>query len=244
MNSLSEHHILVTRPSPQGEALCQQLEAYGAKTYHVPLIEIHARIVNISSFLPDMAIFISVHSVNCCDKNFFDKKISFFSIGATTASALLEYGVISQYPVEGNSEGLLALPDLQDIRGKKIAIFCGMEGRELLQETLKKRGADCQRYEVYERRCPNSQRYILQRIIKSLKLTLVICTSEENLLCLQKLAGSYESQLRQILCVVVSQRLADCARKKGLTRVLAMNTAFTNQSLLEQLLKWRKADVI
>ena len=127
MNSLSEHHILVTRPSPQGEALCQQLEAYGAKTYHVPLIEIHARIVNISSFLPDMAIFISVHSVNCCDKNFFDKKISFFSIGATTASALLEYGVISQYPVEGNSEGLLALPDLQDIRGKKLQFFAGWE---------------------------------------------------------------------------------------------------------------------
>ncbi|MCD8499615.1 MAG: uroporphyrinogen-III synthase [Gammaproteobacteria bacterium] len=151
---------------------------------------------------------------------------------------------MSQYPVEGNSEGLLALPDLQDVHGKKIALFCGIAGRELLQETLKKRGADCHRYEVYQRHCAKHQRHLLQTVLKTCRLTLVICTSEENLLCLQKLAGSYESQLRQILCVIVSQRLADRAREKGWTRVLAMNTAFTNQRLLEQLLKWRKMHVI
>ncbi|MCD8499614.1 MAG: hypothetical protein LRY43_00295 [Gammaproteobacteria bacterium] len=78
MTSLSEHHILVTRPSPQGEALCKQLEAYGATTYHVPVINIQPRIVDIFSYSPDIAIFISVHAVNYCDKNFFDKKIAFF----------------------------------------------------------------------------------------------------------------------------------------------------------------------
>lgn len=244
MNSLSEHHILVTRPSPQGEALCKQLEMNGAKTYHVPVIKIDRCAVDISSCCPDIAIFISVHAVNYCDQKFFEKKIPFYAIGAATASALLERGIPSLHPVEGNSEGLLALPNLQHVHGKKIALFCGIEGRELLQDTLKKRGADCQRYEVYQRHCAKHQRHLLQTVLKTCRLTLVICTSEENLLCLQKLAGRYASQLHEILCVVVSQRLADRAREKGFTRVVAMNTAFTNQNLLEQLLKWRKINVI
>ncbi len=238
--SLNNQHILVTRPEPQGHELCALLKKQGTTTYYIPILEIHPRAVHLSLFEPDIAIFISVNAVKHYPFKAFSQSTRYFAVGVATAMALMERGVIAQQPEHSHSEGLLELSDLQDVAGKSIAIFCGVGGRMLLQETLKKRGAHCQRYEVYERRCAVNEAQRLQSLLKEVVLDYVICTSGENLLCLERLAGSVVNILHQTPLVVISQRIAALAIERGFTQVLAMRGSFDNISLVKQLMEWRK----
>lgn len=134
---LSNQHILVTRPEPQGHELCALLKKQGATTYYIPALEIQPRIVHLSLLEPDIAIFISANAVKYYPFKSFPASTRYFAVGVATAMALMERGVIAQQPEHSDSEGLLDLSDLQDVVGKSVAIFCGVGGRMLLQETLK-----------------------------------------------------------------------------------------------------------
>lgn len=237
---LSNQHILVTRPKPQGYELCALLEKQGATTYYIPTMEIHPRAVHLSLFAPDIAIFISVNAVKHYPFKTFPTTTRYFAVGVATAMALMERGVIAQQPEHSDSEGLLDLSDLQNVMGKSIAIFCGVGGRMLLQENLKKRGAHCQRYEVYERQCAMNEAQRLQSLLKEVTLDYVICTSGENLLCLEQLAGSEVIYLRHRPLVVISKRIAALAKKSGFTQVLVMRESFDNINVVKQLIEWRE----
>ena len=50
-----------------------------------------------------------------------------------------------------DSEGLLALPELQNVAGMRVMIFRGDGGRELLGDTLKARGATVEYVTCYLR---------------------------------------------------------------------------------------------
>lgn len=242
MICLKHKHILVTRPEPQGHELCAFLQKQGATTYYIPTLEIKPRAINLSFFSPDIAIFISANAVKYYPYVLFSKSVKYFAVGVATAVALMERGVIAEQPEKNASEGLLVLPDLQNVRGKQIAIFCGVGGRSLLYETLKKRGAQCQRYEVYERCCAKSEANRLQLLLKTIKLDYVICTSGENLLCLEKLAGMMVARLYDIPLVVISKRIADIAFSQGFKQVLVIDNFIDNQSIVQQLMIW-KGDV-
>lgn len=233
-------HILVTRPEPQGHELCALLKKQGARTYYIPTFSIHPRAVHLSLFEPDIAIFISANAVKYYPFKTFPTSTRYLAVGVATAVALMERGVIAQQPEHSHSEGLLALPVLNHVQGKEIAIFCGVGGRDLLQNTLKKRGAHCQRYEVYERRCALQEAAHLQQVLKEIALDYVICTSGENLLCLEQLAGSEITRLHAIPLLVISKRIAALALEHGFTQVRAMRESFDNISLVKQLVEWRE----
>lgn len=237
---LLNQQVLVTRSSPQGEELCALLEKQGATPHHIPTLEIRPHAANLSFFEPEIAIFISANAVKYCPLQYFSSSIKYFSIGTATAIALMQRGVIAQQAEESNSEGLLSLRDLQGIRGKQIAIFCGVGGRELLQETLRARGAYCQRYEVYQRYCAANEADRLQELLKSVTLNYVICTSNENLLCLEKLAGIQVKKLYVTPLIVVSRRIADYAVKRGFLQIRITDKSFNNALIVDELVKWRK----
>jgi len=77
-------------------------------------------------------------------------------IGPATARAVEEAGrVIDVQPAGGyDSEHLLAEQALTDVAGKRIRIVRGQDGRELLADTLRARGATVDYLAVYERRRP------------------------------------------------------------------------------------------
>lgn len=238
--SLSNLHILVTRPEPQGHELCALLKKQGATTYYIPTLEIKPRAVNLNFFIPDIAIFLSANAVKYYPYQTFPASIKYFSVGVATAIALMERGVIAEQPNKSDSEGLLALSDLQKVRNKKIAIFCGKDGRMLLQETLKNRGAHCVRYEVYERCCALYEANNLQNLLTTVQLDYAICTSGENLLCLEKLAGAAITQLYDLPVIVISKRIATIAVARGFKQVLVINHFIDNASIVQQLVKWRE----
>ena len=153
--------VLVTRPRVQANELVEAIEAQGGHAYCFPVIEIAPfealDIQNSVTHLgdPDIVVFVS--------RNAVEHGISFTGgariavIGPATAKAVVAAGrVVDIQPAKGyDSEHLLAEESLQDVAGKRVRIIRGSNGRELLADELKKRGAIVEYLSVYERRQPN-----------------------------------------------------------------------------------------
>jgi uroporphyrinogen-III synthase len=153
--------VLVTRPRTQAAELISAIEAEGGSAYCFPVMEIapfdeldvHNSLVHLAT--PDIVIFVSRNAVEHGIKFTDDALIAV--IGPATAKAVRSAGrVVDIQPAAGyDSEHLLAEPPLQDVAGKHIRIIRGRNGRELLADELKKRGAIVEYLSVYERRLPD-----------------------------------------------------------------------------------------
>lgn len=75
------------------------------------------------------------------------------AVGSGTATALRQAGVagVRVPPGRADSEGLLALPELQLLRGRSVGLVTAPGGRGLIGETLAQRGALVHLAEVYRR---------------------------------------------------------------------------------------------
>ena len=80
-----------------------------------------------------------------------------------------------------NSEGLLALPELQRLRGKRVTIIGAPGGRELLANTFKSRKARVQAVHVYRRMPPRFRRDQLALLENADVPLITLITSEEIL---------------------------------------------------------------
>lgn len=152
--------VLVTRPRTQAGELVNAIESLGGSAYCFPVIEIapydeldiHNSVEHLSK--PDIVVFISRNAVEHGIK--FTEGALIAAIGPATAKAVRAAGrVVDIEPAAGfDSENLLAEAALQDVAGKHIRIIRGRDGRELLADELKKRGAIVEYLSVYERRLP------------------------------------------------------------------------------------------
>ncbi len=152
--------VLVTRPRSQATALVTAIEAQGGKAYCFPVIEIapfeDLDVGNSVAHLgkPDIVVFISRNAVEHGIRYTDGAQIAV--IGPATAAAVAAAGrVVDIQPAAGyDSEHLLAEPKFRDVEGKRVRIIRGNNGRELLANELKKRGAIVEYLSVYERRLP------------------------------------------------------------------------------------------
>jgi uroporphyrinogen-III synthase len=80
--------------------------------------------------------------------------------GPATAEALAAAGIAgAQIPeTTFDSEGLLALPELSDVRGKRVLILRGDGGREYLGDALRARRAHVDAVACYRERSPGRTR--------------------------------------------------------------------------------------
>jgi uroporphyrinogen-III synthase len=152
--------ILVTRPRTQAAELVEAIESQGGTAYCYPVLDIvpfdELDIHNSVSHLgePDIVIFVSRNAVEHGIQ--FTDGGAIAVIGPATARAVTAAGrVVDIQPAAGyDSEHLLAEERLQDVAGKRVRIIRGSDGRELLAEELKRRGATVEYLSVYERRLP------------------------------------------------------------------------------------------
>ena len=152
--------VLVTRPRAQADELVRAIEAEGGVARCFPVLEIRPfdalDIRNSVARLgkPDIVVFISRNAVEYGIEYTDGGDIAV--IGPATARAVRDAGrVVDIRPEHGyDSEHLLAEERLRDVAGKRVRIVRGGDGRELLADELKKRGATVEYLSVYERRLP------------------------------------------------------------------------------------------
>jgi uroporphyrinogen-III synthase len=227
--------IVVTRPEHQAEALAALLREAGATPLLFPVLEIHdigdlgplkAVIDRLDQF--DLAIFISPNAVQKAMNLItagrgLPARLKLAVIGRGSLKALLQFGVTDVIAPQGrfDSEALLSLPPLIDVAGKRVVIFRGDGGRELLGDTLVARGATIEYAECYRRGRPDRDAAPLLRAWARDELDAIIVTSSEGLHNLYDMVGRLgQTWLAKTLLVVPHPRIAETARGLGLANVL------------------------
>ena len=235
--ALAGLNIAITRPSGQAKKLTQLIESSAGKVCMFPLIEIvglddYQTFDTVIATLPatDWAIFISSNAVEFAMPKVCEKfptlptQTRFAAIGPTTAAALVHYGVLDVLTphTRFDSESLLALPAMQAVQSKRVMIFRGVGGREVLAETLKVRGAHVVFAESYQRVNPQASLQMLASSAESNALQAIVVTSSEALRNLLAMASARDvSWLNNIYICVNHARIAEQAEAAGLKVVLA-----------------------
>jgi uroporphyrinogen-III synthase len=220
--------IAITRPIDQAKKLAKLIEQAGGTPIFFPLIEItplndysqfNAVISNIADY--DWAIFISSNAVQNgmprLSKQGVPPTLKFAAIGPVTASELQSFGVANVVVPNDrfDSESLLSLPEMQAVNGKKVMIFRGVGGRDVLAETLKTRGAQVTFAECYQRINPQTNCNLLAQLYAEKKLHGIVVTSSEAMRHLLDLAGAAD-WLRKVTLFVNHARIAELSTQKDL----------------------------
>jgi uroporphyrinogen-III synthase len=224
--------ILVTRPAGQAGPLCRLIENAGGEALCLPALDIldpdpgeTARLKSVVDALDsyDLAVFISTNAV---DRGMefirlrrpWPASVKLATVGAASARALARFGLsVDLVPAhEFNSEALLAVDELQEMHGKRVVIFRGNGGRDLLREVLAKRGAAVDYVGVYRRACPAVDPLAIMHYWQPGAVDLIIVTSNESLQNLHTMAGAPgQPLLREMRLVVASQRQVVLAQELG-----------------------------
>lgn len=228
--------IVITRPAHQAGPLAERVRGAGGEVLLFPVIEIadaenlqpfHALVDRLDEF--DIGIFVSPNAVSramqlIASRRMLPRSLAVAAVGDATVRALARHGVATLIaPTHGfDSEALLDHPALQDVAGKRIAIFRGQGGRELLADTLCLRGAEVEYAACYRRQRPRLDPAPLVRAWAEGRLDAIVVTSSEGLANLFAMVGAaHEYRLRTTPLFVPHARIAENAAQRGCERVLA-----------------------
>lgn len=244
--TLTGARILVTRPVGQAENLCRLIEQQGAKAIHIATLAIEGitpkPLALSRSLASDWLIFTSTNAVNFALQT-LDGKMSvcetrrIAAVGQATANALKQAGLtVDCVPVQDfSSEGLLAMPELQQVTGKQCTIVRGLGGREKIAETLRSRAAEVGYLEVYRRFQPETDTQELTSLLSLHQLQATTITSTEALQNLLSLLDSENLiRIKAIPLIVVSERIAHTAKELGFKQI-AVSPQPTDAAILETL---------
>lgn len=237
-------NIVITRPREQAHELMQHIARLGGNALPFPLLEIEAvsddRIMReqISRLeQTDLAIFISPNAVRhgmaaIRAQGGLPPMLRIATVGQGSAKALHEQGVAHVIvPAERfDSEGLLALPELQDVAGKRVMVFRGDGGRELLGDTLKARGAEVEYVTCYLRRKPDLDTAALAAAGPD----VITVTSSEALAHLWE--ALHGKRLAEAALFVPHPRIAELARQQGWKSIVVSGAG--DDGLIASLIAW------
>jgi uroporphyrinogen-III synthase len=234
IRGLNGARVLVTRPAHQAENLSGLIQGRGGEAVRFPVLDIVARdnieevqyaLKNLDKF--QWVVFISPNAVNFALKannGKIDrlKTVRFAAVGRATAQALEAAGLaVDVVPEQGyTSEALLAMPQMQQVKGQACLIVRGEGGREELANTLRSRGAVVQYLEVYKRTIPSIDSSQVVQLLAQHRLDVITVTSGEALQNLLIMLGENNHQLLlPIPIVVVSDRIRQLAAGMGFKRI-------------------------
>jgi len=239
--------VIVTRPPRQSERFAARLASLGARPIVWPAIVIlppadpaalaraHAQL---DAF--DFAIFVSANAAEygAPEAARWPARVAIFAPGPGTAEALAAVGLpAARIPVASHdSEGLLALPELEEVAGKSGIIFRGDDGRALLGETLRGRGATIEYVACYRRAAPATGAEGLARVILEGGAHALTLTSAEGLHnLLAALPAEARARLASLPSFAQHPRIVAAARAAGLD---CHPSAAGDGGLLTALLEW------
>lgn len=243
--------IVVTRPAEQATPLAEAIRAAGGQVILFPTIEI----LDVTDVRPlndvidrletySLAIFISPNAVvrgigQITARRTWPSGLRAAAIGQGGVKELQRLGIHEVIaPTQSfDSEGLLALPQLQKVAGERVVIFRGDGGREWLGDTLTARGALVDYVACYRRARPHADPASLLKAWSHHQVHAVTVTSSEGLRNLFEMLGAPGlSWLRRTPVFVPHPRIAAVARELGCGQV--MECAPGNEALIEALQQW------
>lgn len=245
--------VVVTRPAHQARQLAQLISSAGGEAILFPVLEIldaedlrplQALIARLDEF--DVAIFISPNAVSKAlnlirAQRQLPPRLLIAAIGKGSRKELENCGITNIIAPEKqfDSEGLLTLPQFQDMRSKRVVIFRGEGGREMLGDTLIARGAELEYAECYRRCKPAIDTAPLLHRWARGEVHAVTATSGESLHNLFDLLGKPGQQwLKKTPLFAPHERIAQIARGMGLEQVIV--TPAGDEGLVTGLSEWAK----
>lgn len=144
------------------------------------------------------------------------------AVGAGTAAALHRAGAAPvQRPARMDSEGLLALPALQDVDGLEVGLVAAPGGRGEITPALQARGARVVRADVYSREPVQlAPRALRQLRDTQAPMVLALSSGEALQRVLAALPAELAGRLRRARVAAASERLAALAGELGFARVV------------------------
>lgn len=225
--------VVVTRSGTAANALRRRIAALGGTPVLLPGLGIAAvadpdgarRALRAAVARADALVFTSpiavAHAFRLLPTLRPRRACAVLAPGAGSARALQRRGIAAQHPRERqDSEGVLAMPQLAHVRGRRVVLVGADGGRELLAQELRRRRARVETVSVYRRGPPRLDRRHHAALAAAPSPLIALFSSAQALghlrallpppLCARLLAGE---------CVVSSPRLAEAARALQFVRV-------------------------
>jgi len=241
--ALAGRGVLVTRPREHAQGLAALIEGAGGTALVFPAIEIEdlpdlrpilALIGRLEGF--DLAIFISPSAVHKALNLVRSRRagrpwppqLRVAAVGRGSRRELERQGFegVIAPQAHADSEALLALPELANVAGRRIVIFRGDGGRELLGDALAARGAAVEYAECYRRARPRTDSVPLLAAWARGGVDAVTVSSAEGLANLFEMLGKLGQQwLRTTPLFVPHPRVAEAAARLGVSKVVVGGTA-------------------
>ncbi|HEY9101355.1 uroporphyrinogen-III C-methyltransferase [Chitinimonas sp.] len=232
---LASRRFLLTRPAKQAEHLAELLTEQGAVPLRAPMIAIApsgapelltAVLARLEDF--DLAVFVSPTALDevAAKVVSWPAELTVAVVGPASQARAQELGMRDVISPEArfDSEGLLEHPLLQQMAGRRVVLFRGNGGRELLADTLLARGATVEVVEAYRRLPPELGREQVAALLADGCDGVIVTSSEaaQNLfaLCDEVLAG----QLRQTRFFASHPAIAETVRQFGVSEVVGTRT--------------------
>ncbi len=249
-------NVLVTRPEHQCAFLAEKIRELGGNPVVFPVLVISditdkKPLLKLARHLDtyDFAIFVSPNAVHkamphilSCRQAFppLPKNLQVAAVGNGTADALKTYNIdqVIVPKARFDSEALLELKAFQHVSGKRIVIFRGNDGRALLGDSLRERGALLEYIACYQRDKPDVDPSKLLLSWRQGKINAVIITSSEGLQNLIDILGlSGQQLLKKTPLFTTHERIANNAQNIGFKLVVKTSQS-GDQGLLQGLLDY------
>ncbi len=252
---LQDVGVLITRPTHQAGNLIRLVEQHGGVAIAFPTIEIGPPVDpgpllvllgRLSEF--DLAIFVSPNAVEQTFvwlrtlRRTWPEGLPVACVGRASARALEELGIRGVVAPERryDSEALLALPALQEMAKKRVVIFRGDGGRELLGDALIERGAEVVYAESYRRMRPQADATTLIDAWRQDEIHIVCITSTDGLSNLLEMLGDMGREwLLHTPIVTLSELQAAACRRFGLVDEVLIAPEASDEAILETIKTWR-----
>ena len=225
LQSLKGARVLITRPQPQAEKLANYLNQHGAKAVIMPMLQICPCDADELPHPLDLGqyekiIVISTPAAQCLLRyNLANTNRQWFTPGTGTGDVLAKHGIQAKSPTAlFTSEALLELSDLENIAGQRILLVKGEGGRDLLEQRLKRGGAEVTSLVVYRRRNPHYEPGTLDRTLEEQGINAIVATSGQIVTNLISHCSEV-STIRERVLLVPSTRVSELAKQAGFHQV-------------------------
>jgi uroporphyrinogen-III synthase len=208
----------LTRTQPGADRQAAELGAAGYQVLVAPVLSVLPVAAAAPVEVPDIVIFLSEHAVNCVVDLAFCDDALVLAIGIRTQEVLQAAGIDARVPAEERSEGLLQMPELAQLQGKRVLVVAGQDGRGVLEAELTARGAQVAGYRCYRRVAVDNLEVAVAAVDG------VVVASGDGLQAMARFWLAAGGRV-DVPVLVPSARVAELARQQGFTRVIECSGA-------------------